>query len=484
MEVFSNAIRNIKLQLQEVNSLLTQCEAATYYLTQKIFIDKLREDLEECYLDLEDIGVMISDCPDLYPINDVYPQICSLQKQVALISNRTNIVRSSRFELIPWSAIGMIHSLKNIIAPAEELVVTSSTLSTYRIWKPIKSDGAQKSDTISILEIPYLYRRNAFLHILVAHELFHLRADDFLASIREQALNSIRECWDELIQQKKHSNISVKSDSEVELDNTLLFNHTSEQKSKKKEDDKERIVNKTVEIFNSTLKEILCDIGCFAIFGPSAFLALHQLNELNTDRSININSDNYHPPFEQRMRILIHLMESHPLFSASLNELKEKINDDARISQIGLRFFDKLNSGIKEIKTERKVDSTQSLYYYILHISKSEVDKFIDKACDFVTGVIDHTEESWIGKQTEISDHIYNFSKFSPSGFKKNASDFSMSPSSNGALGLAAWINNLGRDFLPDKEEDLNVFLTDCNILFKSWDDAEVIKEWPVNGTD
>ena len=77
--------------------------------------------------------------------------------------------------------------------PDRDVLITSTPEMTYMVqWAPTDS----KSDITVYL--PKLHRSNAFLHVLIGHELFHPLIYDFISREGKNVLPTIRdECKDE-----------------------------------------------------------------------------------------------------------------------------------------------------------------------------------------------------------------------------------------------------------------------------------------------
>jgi hypothetical protein len=187
-------------------------------------------------------------------------------------------IEDARTECVPWSIIPSIERLAGKLITERELLATATTEFNYGIrWNEKTPTGLGK---FYILSLPRVHRANPFLHVLIGHEFIHPLLNEFFNREYKKVSVQIRDGCLQIL----------RSQGETED----LFTPPR----------LDQLVEVTLGIWRRALEEIMCDLGCGAIFGPAALLsssyfALSQ----NLDEQPSPEGQ-FYPPWRYRLRVL------------------------------------------------------------------------------------------------------------------------------------------------------------------------------------
>ena len=210
-------------------------------------------------------------------------------------------------------------------------------------------------DDMYIVNFPKIERDNILNHVIIGHELGHAIADEFLNNESNkktytQTLNKIKTNLSEHLNQENEPEINLE------------------------------IFTKTREMRNRGLQEILSDIVCTLIFGPSALFCLFDvivIGKGDPNRPAHLNYD-YYPPAKFRIRKIYNLLKDKGMIQA-LHSLKNEGNNDTINNALShldhIECFINDETDIKNIKTE----AITKLSYDWLESTLEEAINFIEQ---------------------------------------------------------------------------------------------------------
>ncbi len=471
-------IRALSILQQQLNTLFSQLDVlhSQDYAedSPKEFIENIEKELRELSSEINSAtSSLLSDHPDRLLV-----ELRTFQKEICLISGRVEFIRNAKFDFLPWSAVSMISRLASEIAPKQPVMVSGSlTSATYKIYPPSNSFG-----TIAVLQIPHLYKRTSLLHVLVAHELFHLRAEEVIDNLSGEILVKLKKLWaPSFIAERNQLEEREKNRPESDSDQLDWVQDALEIKTEKNESE---LLEHTRTIWKRIFTEIYCDIGCTYVFGPAALFALQDVLLLHNDATIDaiyaVNSiHKYHPPVSQRLKYMLDFLNTNEKLSDAENQLI-KFLQEGTFNNYADAYNTRINSVRSDIQSAPRIPSDPKLAE-ILRIANIVVEANVKKIWEHVAQVGKNISSSWVGHVDEVVFHLGNFGNSIPSG--TIIEDLvGIKPAAHGAIGLAAWIKylaDIGECKDPSQLPDLMTRQqADGNILLKSWDDAETVRRF------
>jgi hypothetical protein len=330
------------------------------------------------------------------------------------------------------------------LVPGRSLITSCFDKFNYSIRR---GEATTDSDPFDILFIPSVHRLDAFLHVEIGHELFHLLVGPFLAKEQTKVLGRLRRDCNKYLTSGK-----------TPLDRSRL----------------DEMTELTRNVWRRAVEEIICDFGCASLFGPAALMASVSLfSSMNLDAPPS--PTRYYPPARFRWRKVVKIAfgadgsksEYEDLLAAlSVHEdLREHLESLRDFWQLALREISQ-TTDVKRIKADR-----------ITAIAYDGIDSSLRRGWKFVQEIVTSKGLSWAGSVKEIPFHLRNLSSNVPSGELRRTSDPCGEPSSLSAVINAAWINELRsrkQRSTSSSIESVEDYLKACRLLLKSVEDAEL----------
>lgn len=276
--IFKRAIIHSKFKLDRFSIYLDRLEGYDYpSKSAGTRIKALRDKLKCCSGNLTEIENDYSDdsSGSIDRLNSEYRKLLAYRIQLEILDR-------ARSDEVPWSLVPSIESISNRMMPDRDVLITSTPEMTYMVqWAPTDS----KPDITVYL--PKLHRSNAFLHVLIGHELFHPLVYDFISREGKNVLPTIRdECKDEY---KK----TFPNDFNL-FDSTRL----------------DQAINISLNALETGLTELMCDMGAVSLFGPAALWSLSAFAS-TYDQDHEISGDTcFYPTWKTRLKTVLDFLET------------------------------------------------------------------------------------------------------------------------------------------------------------------------------
>lgn len=477
-----SALSLLYLQIESVKKLLDALESIDYaHQSPMDMIQAISTNLSEILSEVNEAKAAL--LPD-YP-RKFLKQLRTFQKELCILTSNVEFVRNAKFDFLPWSAIGMVHRLAGEIAPNVKIVLSGSlTSATYKIFPRVYLYGSD-SESFAVLQIPHLYRRISLLHVLVAHELFHLRANEFVDKLSAEALISFKAAWEPAFQQERTDRESGLAESREGHENQTDWVKDCLEIDQDKIE--ESLLTHTVIIWQRMVTEIFCDLGCVFVFGPACLFALQDILLMHGDNSddeeLSVNSiKKYHPPAYERIKYVLEALQNDPILGKSLKRLIS-ILEEGSLDLYANALKDRL-AGIESsisASTERSSTSVDPKSQKMLNFARQVVEAKSELMWDEVCKIGSKVSNSWVNREDEIVFHLKRLSEDIPSGEADKNVESTVS-GSHGAIGVAAWLKHLVDMQLisgtSEEREIHNLLGATNNLLLKSWDDAETIRRY------
>jgi hypothetical protein len=361
-------------------------------------------------------------------------------------------VQGAQTSRVPWSLVPGIEDLSRLLHPGQKLLTTCLEEPNYRIqWNRLPDlingiDALDEPTSVSIddfdlLMIPSTQRLNAFLHVLVGHELFHPLLNGFLDHQQAQISDRIRVACEAILPQDERF---------------------------------DRYVSYTLNLWRRAMEELVCDFGCAHVFGPSALLAYVAFSLCSDIDALPIQ-DPFYPPSRYRIRLVFEHAFGEEGHSNHLKSLLGILSASSEFTVVFAAFHEFW----KEIEEITRDDSDLKAIAMpsngLIAIAYPEIAACIRPAWEFVTGIPGLDSRSWISCLAEIPYHLHKLKMDVPCGEFSPVGQPVGVTSTPSAVFLAAWLYELhNQRILGEAAEAGDRYHRACRLLLKYLEDIEV----------
>ncbi|WP_145254205.1 hypothetical protein [Planctomycetes bacterium Pan216] len=365
-------------------------------------------------------------------------RLISRYRQLTLRQRVLAAIEKSRTEEVPWSLVPSVERICKCILPERPVLVTMKHQMTYEVT--YNEDGNGRI----ILHLPLLHRANAFMHVLIGHELFHPAIADFLKEAWPDVGEGIHVICDDVL---KHE----------EPDHALFQTRRLDE-----------LVTRAHRIWKRGVEEFMCDIGAAALFGPAALWTMSgyaSSSDLDTDPTRN---DSY-PPWRKRLSVVYdHVVD---------NELEKPYLDSLYSSLTRANQHDHLDAIKRSIASEKAIiDATPSAPHDVPDEFTSRIYEFVyaslSQGKKVVSDIANKIPNRWGTVVTQVPALVKRLEHLVPpcEVLDKNAE--TSPPAELSAIVLACWIERLR---LEQKHElNLTTYSRLCRLMLKAIEDAEL----------
>lgn len=401
-------------------------------------ITQLLGDLAAQRADVEKIALQYATQPQL--------SFARLQTEHIKLVFRLSYVtalENAQTEQVPWSLVPSIERLATLLLPDRELLTTCIPVFNYQIRWSTSGEGINR---YHLLSMPAVHRINVFLHVLIGHELFHPVVHDFLVAERPRVYASIK---------AKLNSLQIPGPRRVD-----------------------EVVELIADIWRDGLKELMCDMGCVALFGPAALLAMLAFSTTTELDAVNAQAP-FYPPQRYRLRNIARFSKEAPSQGNALQALFSNLNPDSSqpndIASIQLEKQLKELEDLASIQTDLKAIQG----YPPATLAYQEIEATLGRAWSFVeTKVMSSSDLSpWTSCTDEVPHLLRCFRQWVPAGEVRKSGEVHGPPSSFTAVMLAAWMYELESSTLRDGKSPVDIlreYGRTCGLVLKSVEDAEL----------
>jgi len=268
---FSRVLLHARFELDRFRKALSLLDAYNYPSdVAKLLIGGQREESEKAAKALDAIEADFEDDPD-----GSAARLVSEYRKIMQRRRYLEVLEKARSDEVPWSLVPSIERLADSILPGRGVLVTTTPDMNYMVsW-------LRQPDQPVTVYLPRLHRANAFLHVLIGHELFHPAIDGFFPDEETIITPKLREDCKELL-----------SESGDEPD--LFFTNRLD-----------AVLTFALEQWKRAVEELMCDMGAAALFGPAAlwtvsgFAATQNLDVPPTPEN------QFYPPWRMRVKTVL-----------------------------------------------------------------------------------------------------------------------------------------------------------------------------------
>ncbi len=352
-------------------------------------------------------------------------------------------IRDAQTRHVPWSLVPSIEHLGEKLVPNRSLITSCFDKFNYSIHR---GETKTDPDPFDILFIPSVHRLDAFLHVEIGHELFHLLVAPFLAKEQPRVLGWLRRDCEKFLTSRKPPDRS-RLDEMTEL---------------------------TRNVWRRAVEEIICDFGCASLFGPAALMASVSLF-ISSNLDAQPSPPRYYPPARFRWRKVVEIAFGVDGNGSEYQELLAALSTDEDLKE----HLDSLGAfwQVAQHEISQTTDMRAIRANRITAIAYSQIDSSLRLGWKFVQEIVRSTQLSWASSIKEIPFHLRNLSLNVPCGELRLTSDPCGEPSSLPAVINAAWINELRsrkQRSTYSPTESAQDYLKACRLLLKSVEDAEL----------
>ena len=357
-------------------------------------------------------------------------------------------LENAETQAVPWSLVPSIERIAADMIPDRRMLTTSISDLNYGIrWYSVPKSSIQK---FLILELPAVHRTNALLHVLVGHEFFHPLLEDFFGEWQPKALPRIRNSLKEILEK-----------SPVPKD--LFFPQRLDE-----------LVEIVRQAWKRALEELMCDMGCTAVFGPAAQFAMLSLALGSTFDEIPSSQGQFYPPWRFRLRVAYRYGIEKGDGQTSLEALLKILEQDNSLQETKRRLEEELDV-LREIVGEdtdiRTIEKSP-----LLKIAYDEVDSVLEEAWQFVADLATNVQDAWTAHVHELPAHLHSLDIAVPPSEVRQPGARMGVPSTLSAIALAAWMAEL----TSVTEEsiglpvDMRRYKRLCRLMLKAFEDVEL----------
>jgi hypothetical protein len=353
-----------------------------------------------------------------------------------LVRNRSQleVLDRARSDEVPWSLVPSIEKLANQIMPSRDLLLTTTPDMNYMVsWSP---SAAHNFVTIYL---PGLHRANAFLHILIAHELFHPIVEPFVVSEQSNIDTKLRDECKKL----------VGKSAQPLFDQQRL----------------DQLVHYTLQAWQQILRELMCDMGAVAIFGPAALWTISSFAatcELDLEPAPETQ---FYPPWRRRLATAIEYLKEKEDLENKLNQLAETLREATHTTHA-----DAVLAGIQDEEKLTKVP-TAAPTNPLIQIAYDCMNESLDRAKSEVKRLSESYPRRWSSSIEEVASLIGRLELMVPPCEIIESGKHESQPASFSAILTAAWVKRLT---LETTGLELSKYRELCRLTLKAIEDADL----------
>lgn len=356
-------------------------------------------------------------------------------------------IENARTDEVPWSIIPSVERLARVLIPDREILTTGTAEFNYAIlWNDARSPAGQSR--FFLLYLPKVHRANAFLHLLIAHELFHPLLSTFFQQQIPSVLPSLRDgCLKILKNRGEEDDLFAPS----RLD---------------------QLVELVLTVWRRAMEEVMCDLGCSAIFGPAALLSTSFFAfSQNLDEPPSPEGS-FYPPWRFRLRAILKYSLDSKAGAKSISQLRDALIE-AGLGEDWGRLHEKIDS-IRELTAVQR-DTTAIDRNPYVKLAYEFVNSSLAPAWQFIESLSLKLDERWTEMIEQVSALRNSLESLVPPGeFRASSKNILGFPAALTAIAIAGWLYQLRDEVPTESAERLTKFRRTCRLILKAFEDSEL----------
>lgn len=365
-----------------------------------------------------------------------YRKIMSRRRHLQVLEN-------AKSDDVPWSLVPSIETLAASILPDRKVLITTTPDMNYMV-----SWSSDDSDPIVTIYLPKLHRANAFLHVLIAHELFHPRVEEFVTEAAKLVLPKLKKKCKELLESAEGPTDLF---SQQRLDTLLSYAENQ---------------------WKQGIRECMCDMGAIALFGPAALWTLSGFASTQNLDAIPNHENQFYPPWRLRIKRAYEYLVECDNGKPTIDELTKNLVDG--------NFEIHANELIRNLEAEEVVFKDQPTPATsgdgLTQIVYAEMEEAIESSREFIRDIASNLEDRWSKTASQIPSLLGRLALGVPptevfSGDARNAE-----PGSTSAIIVTCWIERIALE--KSGKLDLRSYRKLCRLMLKALEDSELKREF------
>ncbi|MEN6406355.1 MAG: hypothetical protein ABFC77_07780 [Thermoguttaceae bacterium] len=447
----------VAFELDSLEKRLDQARSFHYPSAVAVkFIDSLIEELKQQRLQIKQA---ISDFLPEYPQRVTN----ELRSQHRLLINKLTCLdslKNAQTQNVPWSLVPSIERIASELSQGSQLLTTCTYALNYSIrWYPTPKSPIHQ---FSILQLPIIHKHNAFLHLLIGHELFHPLLQQFFVTQTPSVVARLK----------------------------AAISHLNQPPAKNRLD---KLVEFVRYAWQRAIEELMCDMGCAILFGPAAVFAsiAFQMGS-NLDEAPS-SDGSFYPPPRYRIREVMHRVFGESVigeaeqFHAGLEgtattpiqKLAALLKEDERTSWAADILSEHRETILREIrKNDDLVPINQNP---LLKTAYEEVQAVLPDAWNYIRQIATSAGMVWLSTIDEVPFLLRSLELLVPPGEIRDtkAPGQTKSPSLP-SIAIATWLYQLKCEASVDAslEQAMKSYSRCCRLMLKGFEDVELRREY------
>jgi len=440
---FSRVLLHTRFELDRFERTLSRLEAHDFPSdVAKILIAGQKRESETADQSLAAIEADYEDDPE-----GASARLVSEYRKLMQRRRYLEVLEKARSDELPWSLVPSIERLAESILPGRRVLVTTTPDMNYMVsW-------SRTPDQPVTVYLPKLHRANAFLHVLIGHELFHPAVDTFLPEERIVITPKLRDDCKQLL---------VKVDGEPDLFSQNRL---------------DAVLKYALEQWERGLTELMCDMGAASLFGPAALWTISGF-AASQDLDVPPTPENqFYPPWRMRVKaVLDYIVQVDDGENLLVNVCKSLKNADLN---------DHVQAIINSLEAEKGICTAEELAKHsfadTLTIKVYEhVGESLERGRDFVKDVASKIADRWSNTFGQVSELLKRLALLVPPSELIDAGKQASNAASLSAIVLACWIERLLME--QNNSLGLSEYRRLCRLMLKAIEDAELKREFADRG--
>jgi len=362
--------------------------------------------------------------------------ISSSHRNIAARIPFLGYIERAQTQHTPWSLIGSIQDLASAIIPGYSVIIASVDAHNYLV------EWYSKTKRL-FLWLPRLHRLNVLWHTNIGHELFHPALSKFFETHLPTVAPSIAKGCKEFL-----ANQGISTD-----DSDLFAQHRLD-----------RVVRKTLEIWNRGTEEILCDFGCATIFGPAAIMALLSMAQCD-DLDACPEPPQYYPPWRFRFRMVRSMIS---------DEVRKFVGEQQKGNPSLGRYFDAFSRSLDAFDAIAKKEDDKKRINAdpLCRIAYQQIEATLDAGWEYVQDLVPSNVKRWDETQDQVAALLGRLEEgISPSEVAQPACALSPQAADLSAILVAGWVYESFWQIQEQKDQKYD-YLTLMRLILKGCEDA------------
>lgn len=370
-------------------------------------------------------------------------------------------IDGARTRRVPWSIVPGIERIAKHLLRNRKILTSCTPVPNYQIsWfrsKP-ETKWTVLLSQYFILKVPALLRMNALSHVAISHELFHPILEPFIKREKPAALQRIQ----------------------LACQSLLVPGTVGKPLSQAEQDRRDRLVERTREIWQGAVEEVMCDMGCVGLFGPAGFLALASTAIASPLDHIPA-PEHFHPPWRFRLRATLEHCLQYGQDQSPLKRYYAALRDTEDTATLADSLDKELHEFQAITASKSDLDLINNHAPAIFQIAYAEVDQLLERAWKFIAERTKDSPILWTKSIDQVVPLIRMLRIPAPPGEIRGTKEEPGSAPCLSAIANGAWLFQLDqRRLQPDNQgqrHELN-FRTTCRLTLKAFENADLRLEY------